>query len=87
MTNKQIKQFVKDRNKAVWSLDAWKMTDFLLKYKHLYSADVIEQFASKDEKFIQGTMAKMCFNIIDTAPEVLEKAQTILDELGWGCDI
>lgn len=89
ISDKQIKKFCKDRNKAVMSFDPVKFKAFVEKYtkKGYFRKEVTDQYKDKDDDFIRGTMAKMAMNILRFPPETYEQAEAILEELGWSAEI
>lgn len=89
ISNIQIKKYCKDRNEAVMSFDTVKFKDFAEKYakKGYVRKEFLVQYKDKDDDFWRGTMAKMAMNILGLPTETYEKAETILEELGWSAEI
>lgn len=76
MDNKAFfKQFVKDRNEALFSFDKEKILKFMKKYH-------MDKVPEKDNVF-WGGIAKAVMNIPNAPEDAKKHAQTLLDKLGW----
>lgn len=73
-----VKEFVKERNEALFSFDREKITSYLSKYG--------TQFPDNDDVF-WGSVAKAVMSITNAPEDARQKAKNILDKLGWSYTI
>lgn len=73
-----VKEFVKERNEALFSFDREKITSYLSKYG--------TQVPDNDDVF-WGSVAKAVMSITNAPEDARQKAKNILDKLGWSYTI
>ncbi len=73
-----IKDFVKERNEALFSLDEEKIKTFIKKYGLR---------VSENPKIFWASVYKAVYNITTTPPEIKEKAKKWLDENGMSTEV
>ena len=73
-----VKEFVKERNEALFSFDREKITSFRSKYG--------KPVPDNDDVF-WGSVAKAVMSITNAPEDARQKAKNILDKLGWSYTI
>lgn len=73
-----VKEFVKERNEALFSFDREKITSYLSKYG--------TPVPDNDDVF-WGSVAKAVMSITSAPEDARQKAKSILDKLGWSYTI
>lgn len=73
-----VKEFVKERNEALFSFDREKITSCLSKYG--------QPVPDNDDVF-WGSVAKAVMSITNAPEDARQKAKNILDKLGWSYTI
>lgn len=63
MSDKLLKRYVKDRDKALRNLDIKEFIDFLYKYVEVLGYEFVRAFVMKDEMTQMATMCKSVCNI------------------------
>lgn len=88
LNKQELKQWEKERDSALESCDIEQFIKFIDKWarKGLYDAFFVEQFMAEPQKYQEGTMAKMIFQVSNMSNHAREWALKVLKELGWDKD-
>ena len=78
MSDKLLKRYVKDRDKALKNLDIGEFIEFLYKYINELGYDFVKAFVSMSETTKMATMCKMVCNI-----KSFRKTETLQRALSW----
>lgn len=73
-----MKEFVKERNEALFSFDRSRIMEYLIKYGSPIPSD---------PNVFWGSVAKAVMNITNAPKDARQKAKDILDKLGWSYTI